>query len=539
MLFFLRILFFSQIVILGISINVFGQIQPEFNSILNKIKCENSLDKNIFTSRNISGTIQLDSAIDDIMQTHHIPGMAACILKDSQLVWVGTYGYASLEENIEVADSTVFMIGSISKTIVAAAAMQLWENGLLDLDANINDYLPFDVINPYYSGSAITTRMLLAHMSSLARNDQVWFDLVNWGADSPILLGDFLEDYLVPGGQYYNPSNYLIYPPGHYLQYCNYAFGLIGYMIEVITEMPFEQYCQDSIFIPLGMDETSWFLPALNENNIAIPYDWTGYNHIPYAHYGTPIYPCGQLRTSLIHLADFLMSFMFYGEIHGSRILDSTTVELMKTIQYPGVSSGSAEVGIAWIKYEYNDSTTLWGHDGVMWGYQSAMYFDPDRNTAVIVLINLFEIGDPGFGYLLQTLLDFSWDYDEDGVIAGLDNCPGVYNPEQTNDDTDSLGNACDNCPGVYNPDQIDVNFNDIGDVCEFVCGDVNNDDVVNIKDITYLIKFKYKSGVAPVPNDCVGDVNGDFLVNIKDITDLIKYKYKGGNAPAENCCQL
>jgi hypothetical protein len=68
-------------------------------------------------------------------------------------------------------------------------------------------------------------------------------------------------------------------------------------------------------------------------------------------------------------------------------------------------------------------------------------------------------------------------------------------------------------------------------------CGDVNEDGAINIKDITYLIKYKYKGGPAPIPLECVGDVNNDDSINIKDITDLIKYKYKGGSAPDENCC--
>jgi uncharacterized repeat protein (TIGR01451 family) len=68
-------------------------------------------------------------------------------------------------------------------------------------------------------------------------------------------------------------------------------------------------------------------------------------------------------------------------------------------------------------------------------------------------------------------------------------------------------------------------------------CGDVNMDGAINIKDITDLIKFKYKGGSSPRPSECYGDVNNDNAVNIKDITDLIKYKYKDGDAPDENCC--
>jgi PKD repeat protein len=69
------------------------------------------------------------------------------------------------------------------------------------------------------------------------------------------------------------------------------------------------------------------------------------------------------------------------------------------------------------------------------------------------------------------------------------------------------------------------------------ICGDVNEDEAVNIKDITNLIKYKYKGGPAPQPNECLGDVNNDDVINIKDITYLIKYKYKGGSLPSAYCC--
>jgi hypothetical protein len=82
-----------------------------------------------------------------------------------------------------------------------------------------------------------------------------------------------------------------------------------------------------------------------------------------------------------------------------------------------------------------------------------------------------------------------------------------------------------------------DVAVNQFLTVTESYCGDVNDDESVNIKDITDLIKFKYKGGSAPQPNECMGDVNGDTVVNIKDITYLIKYKYKGGAKPVYSCC--
>jgi CubicO group peptidase (beta-lactamase class C family) len=73
---------------------------------------------------------------------HHIPGLSACILKKGELVWQNAYGFADIEQNIPVTDSTLFFLASISKTFTGTALMQLYERGFFDLDDNVNNYLP-------------------------------------------------------------------------------------------------------------------------------------------------------------------------------------------------------------------------------------------------------------------------------------------------------------------------------------------------------------------------------------------------------------
>ena len=189
--------------------------------------------------------------------------------------------------------------------------------------------------------------------------------LLTWGGDSPIPLRNFLEDYLRPGGAYYDSSgNFHTYAPGNGFQYCNVAATLLGYLVEVIEDS-FPVYCQDSIFYPLSMNETSWFLAGLDTNNIAVPYYWTGENYQPYGHYGHPFYPCGFLRTSTLQLARHLEAFMQYGMIDSVRILDSATVEMMRTIQYQVTPTW--KMGLIWL-YEVWGSRWVWGHNGVYYG---------------------------------------------------------------------------------------------------------------------------------------------------------------------------
>ena len=350
----------------------------------------------------------LDSLIAWAMENYNIPGVASCVVKDGQVVWSGAYGWANIRDSVAVTDSTLFMLASVSKTLTSTAVMQLWEEGSFGLDDDINDYLDFEVIHPWYPDSAITFRMLLTHTSGIRDNWGVLSSLYVLG-DSPIPLGQFLEDYLVPGGAYYNSllNFYSGNPPGNAYYYCNVAVALAGYLVEAISGIPFHQYCEDSLFTPLGMDETAWFLAELDTSHVAMPYHWNGFRYVPYGHYGYPDYPDGQLRSSTAELSRFLIAMLQGGQIDGVSILDSTTVDTITTVQVP-----SADTGIIWHRF-WEDSLNdwIWYHSGGDDGVKTEVLFcpAPDENWGCMTLTNGESY--PGVLDIQWELLYFAHDY--------------------------------------------------------------------------------------------------------------------------------
>jgi len=321
--------------------------------------------------------------IIDKMDEANIPGMAVAVTAPGEVLWSEGFGLANIDDGLEVTDDTPFMIASVSKTVTAAALMQLWEDGAFTLDDPVNDHLPFVVDNPYTEGEVILVRHLATHSSGIKDN---WDMMPYSNGDSPHALGDFLEGYLVPGGLFYDADrNYYDAMPGDQYRYGNVATALAGHLPEVTTGTTLDDHCDAELFGPLGMDNTGWHLVDFDVADVAMPYAFNGTDYFQYGHYGYPDYPDGQLRTSAADLGRFLATVSGDGEIDGVRVLDAATVATMLTAPLPDIDP---QQYVFW--YETTVAgRTMTGHNGGDQGVGAEMYFDPATGLGVVVLMNV------------------------------------------------------------------------------------------------------------------------------------------------------
>jgi len=321
--------------------------------------------------------------INAFIEREEIPGMSVLVFRDDKVLAGGCFGYADVQKGIKLTEEHIFLIASVSKTITATALMELYDKGILGLDDPINEYLPFDVVNPYYDGD-ITFRMLLNHTSSIADGEAL-DDQYYYMEDSPVPLEEFMCDYLEKGGRYYDEDqNYYDFAPGDVHEYSNVGSALIGVLVESISGQCFDEYCKEHIFDPLEMTHSYWMLEDAPVEMIVTPYD----DRLePLRHYTFTDYPNGGLRTNASDLMNFAGMYLKKGIYGSEKVLKESTVDLMLSRSVPELEW---DVGLHFFQMEKEEN--IWYHDGGEEGVSTFLALDRDRGTGVIVLCNKSDV---------------------------------------------------------------------------------------------------------------------------------------------------
>ncbi|MBC7081455.1 MAG: beta-lactamase family protein [Thermoplasmatales archaeon] len=327
-----------------------------------------------------------DRKIEKIMEIAHFSSLSACIIKNNEIIWSKGYGIYDRENNKKTDENVIYLVASISKTITATAIMQLYEKGLLNLDDDVNKYLPFNLRNPNHPDKLITIRMLLAHQSSLASDPPAFYCYFPATLNLSGYPYPWLKEYLVPGEVNYKPQAWAEYAPGEEMSYANVGYSLLGYIVERVSGQNFEEYSRENIFEPLGMKNSSFILANLNISNVAVPYVFERGEYYPLLHYSIIDYPAGGLRTNLIDLSKFLLAHMNGGEYKGVRILSKESVEEMQRVQYES-KKYSFQYGLGWQIWKRGDETYI-GHTGGLYGVATDMKFRASDNVGIIFFTN-------------------------------------------------------------------------------------------------------------------------------------------------------
>jgi len=333
---------------------------------------------------------QFDEKVQKIVSEGELPSLQIAVIYQNQLAWSKSYG-----QNASV--NSAYMNGSVQKVIDATAVLQLYERKLIDLDASISDYIPFQIKHPSYPDTPVTVRMLLSHRSGLdALDHQFTWDTENRfveyrPSENPEIAQISLEEYLVasftPEGSNYNPDIWLS-KPGEKYHYSVSAYPLLRYMIEEVSGISYDDYMKENILKPLGMSNTAFISDDLIDQNTT-PYTRIQGNNIELSVWDGNGY---LMRTTAQDMAKFMLAHINDGNYHNFQLLQPETIELMRekasegrSILNPNSELTNSGYGLGLIHYPHG-----WlGHGGSTVGYQSLWQFNPSKQCGFIIFTNI------------------------------------------------------------------------------------------------------------------------------------------------------
>ena len=326
------------------------------------------------------------------MQYGNMPSISVCIIKDNEILWSKGYGRYNQKYKNNPTNDSIYMLGSITKTITATALMQLYEKNLYRLDDDINDYLPFSIRNPKYPEIPITIRMLFAHQSSLLDHRiGLIKELKLFVKTQKKLIDPFsiIKKILIPGGEQYEKKLWMDYPPGSNASYSSLGYVILSYIFKIIYDQSIEEYCYDKIFEPLNMENTSFILNDLNNKKIAIPYARFAGLYFPLPNYDFGfLKPAGGLRSTVNDLSKILIAHMNNGKYEKIQLLKKNTVDLMHSLQYPDGVYRKMRFGIGWILWMKENNEIFGGNAGANLGYYNNMRVRLSDSVAIIFFTN-------------------------------------------------------------------------------------------------------------------------------------------------------
>jgi len=321
--------------------------------------------------------VSLESAIADELTQDSISGVSVALVDDQRIVYARGFGFADKSRRIPSSADTVYRAGSISKLFTALAAMQLAEQGRLNIDQPVTNYDPgFRIVVPFDDAKPITLRQLMCHRSGLIREVPVgsYFDSSEPGAEKTVAS---------------LASCVLVYPPGTKTKYSNSGVTVVGHIVEKVARIPFEAYQQKHILEPLGMNHSGWRLDAQLRFKLATGYlpvadGKGGFDEIRAPQFEFGILPAGNLYTTCEDLGRFLMCLFAEGRIGGRAVIKPETLAQMFTPQLAKTTNG---FGLGFSVGNFRQHKTV-SHMGAVYGFTSALTAIPHHKVGVVVLCN-------------------------------------------------------------------------------------------------------------------------------------------------------
>lgn len=348
--------------------------------------------------------------------------VSLAVFDHREILYQSYYGYANIDQKLAADENTVYEWGSVSKLLVWVSVMQLFEQGKIDLDKNIKEYLPKDFLTKLAYGSPITMINLMNHTAGW---QEITYDIETKDVSQIVPLDKALKMS--------EPAQ--IYKPGTVCAYSNWGTSLAAYIVECISGEDFYVYVKKNIFAPLGMEHTS-LAPDCSDNlwvqeqrKLLNCYSITSES---YEDYGKCIsyillYPSGSATGTLKDYLAFARSFVpdknercpFF------KNKDTLNIMLSATSNYGDSAIPRNCHGLWALPYSVN----ILGHNGNTAGCTSTLMFEPESGAGIVIMTN--EYGETAYNYGLLSLLFGEYAGDGTSITKSTD-LSGIFTMART-----------------------------------------------------------------------------------------------------------
>jgi CubicO group peptidase (beta-lactamase class C family) len=325
----------------------------------------------------------LKARVDEILNRRPAVGLAVGVVRDGSLESFYGHGVGDIASGTPVTEDTVFRIGSISKTFTAIAVMQLWEQGLVDLDAPANDYLrAFQLIPAKTGWRPATVRHLLTHTAGvpkLVRPSRALFS--GWFGES-VRLGE-----PVPAlGEFYGGALRLAAEPGTTFNYTDHSLATVGQIVEDVSGQPLDRYLREHIFESLSMADTDLLRSEPLTSRLATGYKLRsdGAKAVTDRQWVTAA--ASSIYSTPSDMARYVAALLGGGSgEHGSILKPETLVTMFEPHYQPDPRIPG--VGLAFFRDDLGGHLAI-EHQGILPGFNSQIYLAPDEGVGVLGFTN-------------------------------------------------------------------------------------------------------------------------------------------------------
>lgn len=367
--------------------------------------------------------------LDAMQKYDDLPGISAIALNDQEVIWKEAFGEANPDEDLPMQTNTICSVCSISKLFTSVSVMNLYEDGKLRLDDEVQDLLPeYNLPQQYELSGPITVRNLLTHSAGLPR-ENAWAHWTDPSLEFPTKeqILEKLEDQET------------LYPSSTYFQYSNLAMTLLGFIVEELSGQSYEEYVQEHILSPLELNDTRPDMPEeLWGDQLAVGYSFEtmeGEQLKLDMFEPNGVTPAAGFSSTVEDLAAFAAwQFRLY-EASEEEILQPSTIKNMHNIHWMDSDFGTSW-GLGFAVYKGPDGKKWVGHGGHCPGYKTTLAMIPETKMAYSVMVNSSNANAGKYARGIHAILSKAGEIEapeDEALAAELQEYVGYYQGQVMN----------------------------------------------------------------------------------------------------------